>query len=92
MSKISINAVYGSAARPSLVSGSKEISLKPSYLQKPFIESYLSLGESHKDDDVKAEGEKYKHYMHLMTLSYDYMMPFAFEGRLAGFIGPTMGL
>ena len=52
----------------------------------------ITAAYSYKDDDVKADNQKYKHYMHLMTFSYDYMVPFAFDGRLAGFIGPTMGL
>lgn len=52
----------------------------------------ITAAYSYKDDDVTADDQKYKHYMHLMTLSYDYMLPFAFDGRLAGFIGPTVGL
>ncbi|MGR5143067.1 porin family protein [Photobacterium sp. DNB23_23_1] len=52
----------------------------------------ITAAYSYKDDDVRTDDQKYKHYMHLMTLSYDYMLPFAFDGRLSGFIGPTMGL
>ncbi|GAA4899326.1 porin family protein [Ferrimonas pelagia] len=52
----------------------------------------ISASYSYKQDDFQWAGDKFDHTQHLALISYDYLQPLALQGKLAGYIGPTIGL